>query len=503
MPPIPMQGKTISDSKLVTFAVGTQKKSRFQKAREDAVAKKSKDEQEAAKVYEGFVASFETEGGGGAGGAKQAFVRGGGGGNGGTGGTGGGGIYRPPGRGGEMDKMLLEMQGREAAASAPSSTSSAPLKTLAPKGSRQIDFFLDEIKSAHQQGTSVQYFPPTAQESAQQSREAQRERERGSHDRGDQATTNLYIGNLAPTATEEHLLALFGRCGPINSVKVMWPRTDEERARKRNCGFVSFKSRVDAEDALLELQDYDLEALASAPAAIAAVETAGVGAVGEVAEEDFSGMSVDLFLSSVIAGGGGSGGGIGDSGALIDLLASYTAADGDAFEKVVRSQEEGENGVEAWKKWEVQAQAQATAQEQKQGAVAEGTVSVGTEGNLGTVSTVGPPFAFLYYPMGAFVTDREGGFGGSEERAAVAWEAVYYRWRVYANVWGDSADTWSPLPVQWSSSAPTHTSDPLVLLPPVPPLRKRAREEEGDKDRGDGEKGERDRGDRDRGDGVR
>lgn len=39
----------------------------------------------------------------------------------------------------------------------------------------------------------------------------------------------------------------------------MWPRTEEEKSRKRNCGFVSFKRRCDAEDALLELQDILVE----------------------------------------------------------------------------------------------------------------------------------------------------------------------------------------------------------------------------------------------------
>lgn len=48
---------------------------------------------------------------------------------------------------------------------------------------------------------------------------------------------------------EEQLLELFGRYGDINSVKVMWPRTEEEKSRKRNCGFVSFKRRSDAEEA--------------------------------------------------------------------------------------------------------------------------------------------------------------------------------------------------------------------------------------------------------------
>lgn len=45
----------------------------------------------------------------------------------------------------------------------------------------------------------------------------------------------------------------FGRYGPLASVKIMWPRTDEERARERNCGFVAFMNRRDAERALKNL----------------------------------------------------------------------------------------------------------------------------------------------------------------------------------------------------------------------------------------------------------
>lgn len=50
--------------------------------------------------------------------------------------------------------------------------------------------------------------------------------------------------------TEIDLMELFGKYGPLASVKVMWPRTDEERARNRNCGFVAFMSRKDGERAL-------------------------------------------------------------------------------------------------------------------------------------------------------------------------------------------------------------------------------------------------------------
>lgn len=39
----------------------------------------------------------------------------------------------------------------------------------------------------------------------------------------------------------------------------MWPRTDEERARKRNCGFVSFWRRQDAVNAKRAMQDVEVE----------------------------------------------------------------------------------------------------------------------------------------------------------------------------------------------------------------------------------------------------
>ncbi|KAM3835292.1 U2 snRNP-associated SURP motif-containing protein isoform 3-T3 [Vipera latastei] len=75
----------------------------------------------------------------------------------------------------------------------------------------------------------------------------------GSHDVGDPSTTNLYLGNINPQMNEEMLCQEFGRFGPLASVKIMWPRTDEERARERNCGFVAFMNRRDAERALKNL----------------------------------------------------------------------------------------------------------------------------------------------------------------------------------------------------------------------------------------------------------
>lgn len=38
-------------------------------------------------------------------------------------------------------------------------------------------------------------------------------------------------------------MEVFGKYGPLASIKIMWPRTDEEKARGKNCGFVAFMNR--------------------------------------------------------------------------------------------------------------------------------------------------------------------------------------------------------------------------------------------------------------------
>jgi U2-associated protein SR140 len=68
-------------------------------------------------------------------------------------------------------------------------------------------------------------------------------------DADDDLTTNLYVGNLSPGTNEDYLARTFGIHGAIASVKIMWPRTDEERARGRNSGFVQYMERKSAERA--------------------------------------------------------------------------------------------------------------------------------------------------------------------------------------------------------------------------------------------------------------
>ncbi|XP_059481163.1 U2 snRNP-associated SURP motif-containing protein isoform X2 [Neocloeon triangulifer] len=80
----------------------------------------------------------------------------------------------------------------------------------------------------------------------------------------DPNTTNLYLGNLNPKISEQQLMEIFGKYGPLASIKIMWPRSDEEKARGRNCGFVAYMNRKDGERALKNLggkmiMDYEMK----------------------------------------------------------------------------------------------------------------------------------------------------------------------------------------------------------------------------------------------------
>lgn len=59
-----------------------------------------------------------------------------------------------------------------------------------------------------------------------------------------------YSNQFMSQITEQQLMEVFGKYGPLASIKIMWPRSDEEKARGRNCGFVAYMSRKDGERAL-------------------------------------------------------------------------------------------------------------------------------------------------------------------------------------------------------------------------------------------------------------
>ncbi|CAJ1395744.1 unnamed protein product [Effrenium voratum] len=68
-----------------------------------------------------------------------------------------------------------------------------------------------------------------------------------------QDTNNLYVGSLSTEWTEEMLSREFGRFGEVTSIKIMYPRNDQQRLRGMNSGFVQFKTRHQAELARLKL----------------------------------------------------------------------------------------------------------------------------------------------------------------------------------------------------------------------------------------------------------
>ena len=80
----------------------------------------------------------------------------------------------------------------------------------------------------------------------------------GSFDDGSGMTTNLFVGNLSRQMNENALCVIFGKYGPLASVKIMWPRTEEQKASAKMVGFVAFMKRSDGAKALRELNNKQL-----------------------------------------------------------------------------------------------------------------------------------------------------------------------------------------------------------------------------------------------------
>uniref|UniRef100_A0A8C5RZS0 U2 snRNP associated SURP domain containing n=1 Tax=Laticauda laticaudata TaxID=8630 RepID=A0A8C5RZS0_LATLA len=240
--------------------------------KEQEELKKKEDEKAAAEIYEEFLAAFE----GSDGNKVKTFVRG------------GivnaskehdtdekrGKIYKPSSRFADQKNQQTQSSSNERPPSLlVIETKKPPLK----KGEKEkkksnLELFKEELKQIQEErderhktkGRLSRFEPPQSDSDGQRrSMDAPSRRNRssgilddyapGSHDVGDPSTTNLYLGNINPQMNEEMLCQEFGRFGPLASVKIMWPRTDEERARERNCGFVAFMNRRDAERALKNL----------------------------------------------------------------------------------------------------------------------------------------------------------------------------------------------------------------------------------------------------------
>ncbi|CDU85247.1 U2 snRNP-associated SURP motif-containing protein, putative [Plasmodium yoelii] len=70
-----------------------------------------------------------------------------------------------------------------------------------------------------------------------------------SYTQRNETLANLYLGNLSAEVTEEYLCQRFGKFGKVSSVKIMYPRKEEDKKKGRISGFVCFENKEDAENA--------------------------------------------------------------------------------------------------------------------------------------------------------------------------------------------------------------------------------------------------------------
>ncbi|KZO98980.1 hypothetical protein CALVIDRAFT_535077 [Calocera viscosa TUFC12733] len=242
----PQSKPKVNDAKIQHFTSGSVRKSRKDKEREAAEAKAREEEERAKAAYAEFLDDFATgpsekrEG--------KSFVRAG---------ESSAGPPATRSHGEFKAKMMWEEDKPDDSGPA---LGSARLHT---KGRRAMDSFLEEIKRDQQireerlkrtsqtQGSSVTAL-------------AAFETQRGSRDVGDPETTNVFVASLPAGVTEQSLGTYFAKCGPVGSVKIMWPRHEDgpsllggpptgPRRQTGLSGFVCFMKRRDAEAAVTEL----------------------------------------------------------------------------------------------------------------------------------------------------------------------------------------------------------------------------------------------------------
>ncbi|CAH1782434.1 unnamed protein product [Owenia fusiformis] len=265
--------KSISENKLKAFSIGSMnlpKKGMTKKEQE--VFKKKEEEAAAAKAYEDFVASFEDTGK-----LTKTWVKGG------LAGDKDGvkskkGLYKPTSKLAELAATFsTSKKEKEKPPERPPLPSKK--KKMEEKRKSNLEIFKEELRQMQEERqerhklkkqmddyeeglnnrrkTRFEPEKPPMTPSELASLRNQIEKDEFKYDT-DTETTNLYLGNLNPKLTEQQLCELFGKYGPLASVKVMWPRSEVERSRGRNCGFVAYMNRKDGERALAALKGKDI-----------------------------------------------------------------------------------------------------------------------------------------------------------------------------------------------------------------------------------------------------
>ncbi|XP_053963349.1 U2 snRNP-associated SURP motif-containing protein [Anastrepha ludens] len=244
--------KRISEKKLEAFAVGNMGKRTLSK-KELEEQKKKEDEAAAAHVFKEFVETFQESPSA----SSKVWVKAG------TYDAGSrrednrekGKLYKP---GSKLDEKSAAEKAQEYAKMLASDLKkdSVPLKKKSQeKKKSNLELFKEELRQIQEEREERHKYKHLAGQAVVQQvvETAPEARETGSFDTGDPNTTNLYLGNLSPKISEQQLMEIFGRYGPLASIKIMWPRSEEEKQRGRNCGFVAYMSRKDAERALKTL----------------------------------------------------------------------------------------------------------------------------------------------------------------------------------------------------------------------------------------------------------
>ena len=109
--------------------------------------------------------------------------------------------------------------------------------------------------------------------------------------------SRLYVGNLPYSATEEQLSELFGRAGKVDNVRVM---RDMATGRARGFAFVEMGTDEDAQRAITQFHEYQMEGRALVVNEARPKAERGVGGGGRG------------------PGGGGRGPGVGGGGGRYD-----------------------------------------------------------------------------------------------------------------------------------------------------------------------------------------
>lgn len=164
-------------------------------------------------------------------------------------------LYKPTSRLEERSHEKHQEQSRSAAAAAEYERN-AKKRSSSEKKKSNLELFKEELRQMQEEREERHKYKSAARSMIHSNTDsdgppASRDSDiSGSFDNGDPNTTNLYLGNLCPKISEQQLMELFGKYGPLASIKIMWPRSEEEKSRGRNCGFVAYMSRKDAERAL-------------------------------------------------------------------------------------------------------------------------------------------------------------------------------------------------------------------------------------------------------------